>query len=175
MCEILPIAQLGADVLRRVAPEVRDIDTPQVQELIDRLFATCNEARGMGIAAPQVYADARMFIISSKPNERYPNAPFMQPTAIINPEIIAYGGTMHKDWEGCLSIPGIRALVPRHTRLHVRYATREGEHVETVLEGFLARVFAHEFDHLEGTVFIDRVESTRDIVTEREFRRIIGV
>ncbi len=111
--------------------------------------------------------------MASQPNKRYPNAPKMQPKAIINPKILSYGDEVEKDWEGCLSLPNVRGKVPRPTKIEVRYLTQNGEVVEEVLEGFLARIFQHEFDHLNGKVFIDRVESTLDIVMEREYRKII--
>jgi peptide deformylase len=174
MPRTLDIAQLGADIIRSVALPVTEIASSRTQTFIDDLFATCRAARGMGIAAPQVYEGRRIFIMSSQPNERYPYAPSMEPTAVINPEIIRYAEAMEKDWEGCLSLPGIRALVPRATSVEVAYTTRDGSRVSTRFEGFLARVFQHEYDHLEGTVFIDRVESTADIVMEQEFRRLIA-
>jgi len=93
--------------------------------------------------------------------------------AIINPEILSYSDEVEKDWEGCLSLPNLRAKVPRSLRIEVRYFTRDGEEVQEVLEGFLARIFQHEFDHLNGKVFIDRVESTLDVVMEREYLRIV--
>jgi len=97
----------------------------------------------------------------------------MEPIAVIDPEIIWHSEAMEKDWEGCLSLPGVRALIPRYTGIEVTYTNREGEQVEARYEGFIARLFQHEYDHLNGKVFIDRVESTQDIVMEKEFQRII--
>jgi peptide deformylase len=97
----------------------------------------------------------------------------MAPTAVINPEIIRLSDELEKGWEGCLSIPGIRGLVPRSTRIVVRYITHEGNVREEEFTGFIARVFQHEYDHLNGTVFLDRVESTWDIITEKEYARRI--
>lgn len=171
--EAYAIAQLGAPVLRSVAAPVEDVSKPQVQQFIDGLLSTCRQAQGMGIAAPQVYKPWRIFIMASKPNARYPYAPDMAPTAIINPELVWQSEETEKDWEGCLSLPGIRAQVPRAKSVEVRYLTRQGEQISTMFEGFLARLFQHEFDHLNGKVFIDRVESTLDIVMEQEFQRII--
>ncbi len=174
MVKILPIALLGASVIRKTAKVVTNIDSQETQDFIDNLMLTCRDAKGMGIAAPQVYKSERIFIISSQPNERYPNAPEMQPTVIINPEIIWHSKEMQKDWEGCLSLPGVRGLVPRYTEIKVSYTNGEGEEVLTKYEGFIARIFQHELDHLNGKVFIDRVESTLDIVMEKEFLRIIS-
>jgi peptide deformylase len=174
MSKNLPIAQLGANVIRNVAEPVYDVSSPEIQTFIDDLLFTCNAAKGMGIAAPQVSVSKRIFVMSSEPNARYPHAPKMEPTVIINPQIISHRETMQKDWEGCLSLPGVRALVPRYSALHVSYTTREGETLSTHFEGFLARIFQHEFDHLEGTVFIDRVESTKDVVMEQEYQRMVA-
>jgi peptide deformylase len=97
----------------------------------------------------------------------------MEPTAMINPELLWVSEEKESGWEGCLSIPGLRGLVPRQRRIGVRYLARTGELREEEYEGFLARIFQHEFDHVQGVVFIDRVESTLDLVTEKEyFRRL---
>lgn len=165
------IAQLGQPVLRMVAGIVVDPLNPAVQALIEDMLVTVADASGVGIAAPQVFEPLALFIAASRPNPRYPDAPEMEPTAIINPEILWLSGNKEKGWEGCLSIPGLRGLVPRHRRIGVRYLTRTGEIREVEYAGFLARVFQHEFDHLQGIVFIDRVESTLELITEKEYLR----
>ncbi len=174
MPRILEIAQLGAPVIRERAAEVRDIHDPQLHALIDDLFVRVAEENGMGIAAPQVSVSKRIIILSPKPNARYPYAPTMEPTAMINPEMTWGSSEMEKDWEGCLTVPGIRGLVPRHLAIRVRYQTRHGVLIETEYKGFLARVFQHEVDHLDGLVFLDRVETTHDLVTEHEWQKIIA-
>ncbi len=173
MEKILPIAQLGAPVIRAIARPVTDLGAKETQEFIDELMLTCNDAKGMGISAPQVYRSERIFIMSSQPNERYPHAPMMKPIAVIEPEIIWHSQEMEKDWDGCLSLPGLRALVPRYREIEVSYMNREGEQVKAKYEGFIARLFQHEYDHLNGKVFIDRVESTLDVVMEREYQRMM--
>jgi len=165
------IAELGQPVLRRAAEKVADPADPAVQALIDDLLATVVEVNGVGIAAPQVFAPLALFIVASRPTPRYPHAPAMEPAVMINPEIIWKSNETDKGWEGCLSIPGLRGLVPRQRRIGVRYLNRAGELREAEYEGFLARVFQHEFDHVQGMVFIDRVESTRELVTEKEYIR----
>ena len=174
MARALEIAQLGASVIREQAAEVTDIHDPHLQAFIDDLFATVAEENGMGIAAPQVSVAKRIIILSPRPNARYPYAPTMEPTAMINPEMTWGSSEMEKDWEGCLTVPGIRGLVPRHRAIRVRYHTRDGALIETEYEGFLARVFQHEVDHLDGLVFLDHVESTKDLVTENEWQKIIA-
>ena len=165
------IAQLGQPVLREVAGKIADPADPAVQSLIDDMLVTVADAAGVGIAAPQVFEPLSLFIVASRPNQRYPAAPEMEPTAMINPEILWMSDEKEKGWEGCLSIPGLRGLVPRHRRIGVRYLTRAGEAVEVEYADFLARVFQHEFDHVQGVVFLDRVESTRELMTEKEYLR----
>jgi peptide deformylase len=139
--------------------------------LIDDMLATLRDANGVGIAAPQVYEPASVFIVASGPNPRYPDAPEMEPEVVINPEILERSDGLVKGWEGCLSIPGIRGLVPRHRRIYVRYTTIGGDEVEREFLDFVARVFQHEDDHLRGIVFLDRLDSSRDVVTEAEYQR----
>jgi len=171
MAILRQIAQLGQPVLRGVAGKITDPADPDVQTLIDDLLVTVAEADGVGIAAPQVFAPLSLFIVASRPNARYPRAPEMEPTVMINPEIIWKSDESDKEWEGCLSIPGLRGLVPRQRRIGVRYLTRTGELREEEYDGFLARVFQHEYDHVQGMVFIDRVESTLELMTEKEYFR----
>lgn len=170
---VLEITELGNPVLWERAREVGDVSDPDIQTLIDDLIETAYHANGVGIAAPQVGRAERIFIISSHPNARYPDAPEIEPTAIINPEIISKSGETVKDWEGCLSIPGIRGLVPRATTLRARYLTRDGKNEEAEFSDFIARVFQHELDHLDGVLFLDRIESTRDVFTEREYVKLL--
>lgn len=173
MGNVRDIAQLGHPVLRQIAEPVDEIDDG-VQQLIDDLFATSEAANGAGIAAPQVHVSSRVFILSIKPSPRYPNAPEVEPTAVINPEILWVSEEREKDWEGCLSIPGIRGRVPRPTAIRVRYQGLDGEYVERKFSGFAARVFLHENDHLEGRTWLDHVEDNRDIVTEKEYLRLLA-
>ena len=173
MAKVLPIAQLGAAIIRKISAPVKDIHAEEIQNLIDDLLLTCHDANGMGIAAPQTYHSKRIFIMSSQANDRYPYAPVMEPEVVINPEITWQSDAIEKDWEGCLTLPGLRGLVPRQTKIKVTYTNREKVKVELVYEGFLARIFQHELDHLNGKVFIDRVESTLDIVMEKEFQRML--
>ena len=167
------IAQMGQPVLRQVAKKIADPLASAVQALIDDMLVTVADANGVGIAAPQVYESLALFIVASAPNQRYPDAPQMTPTAIINPEIIGISDEKEYGWEGCLSIPGLRGLVPRHKRIAFRYLTRTGEQCEEEYADFQARVFQHEFDHLQGVLFIDRVDSTLGLVTEKEYLRML--
>ncbi|WP_375341116.1 peptide deformylase [Okeania sp. SIO1I7] len=170
---VLQVAQLGNKILRYQAQPINNIWDKNLQELIDNLIVTIIETNGVGIAAPQVSISDRLFIVASRPNLRYPNAPKMEPTAMINPKLISYSEDRIKGWEGCLSVPGIRGLVPRYRVINVEYTNREGKLERQELTDFVARIFQHEYDHLEGLVFLDRVESSTDLMTEDEYQKQI--
>lgn len=175
MTIVLTVAQLGNEILRRQAESVSDVRHPAIQQLIDSLIATVKAENGVGIAAPQVGESLRVIVVASRPNERYPHAPKMEPTALINPRIVGNSGVVLKDWEGCLCVPGIRGLVPRYEGVAVEYGDREGRVHQREFTGFVARILQHEVDHLEGIIFLDRMESTQDLVTEQEYLKRIAV
>lgn len=168
-----PIRKLGDPLLREIARPLRELWTPKLRELVDDMLLALQANAGVGIAAPQVGESLRLFILASRPNERYPDAPFMQPEVIVDPEIEWLSEETHKDWEGCLSVPGLRGLVPRARRIRARCLDPEsGETIIREYEGFIARVFQHELDHLNGIVFPDRVESSEELVSEEAYRRV---
>ena len=167
------IARVGDPTLRQSARCVASVNEPDTQTLIDDLLLTMELAGGVGIAAPQVSAGDRLFIVASRPNARYPNAPQMEPTPMINPVIVAHSADQEKGWEGCLSVPGVRGLVPRYSCVQVEYLDRAGNLQTQHLTGFIARIFQHELDHLDGILLIDRVESDQDLLTEAAFRQQI--
>ncbi|PSB01807.1 peptide deformylase [Merismopedia glauca] len=171
MSEILPISQLGATILRQRAQEISDLRQSDIQQLIGDLIKTVKSAQGVGIAAPQVDRSYRLIVVASRPNSRYPQAPKMRPTAMINPQIIAHSDEIVKGWEGCLSVPGIRGLVPRYQEIEIEYLNRKGLVKTQVFRDFVARICQHEIDHLEGIVFTDRVEIEAEIITEAEYNR----
>lgn len=168
------IVQLGHPTLRQRARQVRDVRSPEVQQLIDELIATVEQANGVGIAAPQVDESYQIMIVASRPNPRYPFAPEMEPTAMINPTILARSEAMEKGWEGCLSVPGVRGLVPRHCEVTVEYQDRAGQLQQITLTGFVARIFQHEYDHFQGLVFLDRVESEADLLNEAAYQAMVN-
>lgn len=172
MPKLLKIVQLGNPILLRRAREVGDVLTPDIQNLIDNMIHTCKKAKGFGLAAPQVGEPLRIFILASKPNSRYPDAPKMKPMAIINPVILSTSIQKEENWEGCLSIPGVRGLVPRHDWIRVRFLNQSGEQEERRLYDFVARVFQHEIDYLNGILFLSRTV-IKDLFTENEYRKII--
>ncbi|BAY88873.1 MULTISPECIES: peptide deformylase [unclassified Tolypothrix] len=173
MAELMPIIQLGNPILRQTASLIDNIQDEVVQNLIENLLVTVAQSNGVGIAAPQIAESYRLFIVASRPNPRYPNAPEMAPTAMINPRIIGHSTEVVKGWEGCLSVPGIRGLVPRYQTIQVEYTDRYGELQQQELTDFVARIFQHEYDHLDGIVFVDRLESTQDMITEQEYQQRI--
>ncbi|AFY36463.1 peptide deformylase [Calothrix sp. PCC 7507] len=171
MSELVPIIQLGNPQLREKSALVENIQDEEIQRLIENLITTVAQANGVGIAAPQVAAKKRLFIVASRPNARYPNAPEMEPTAMINPKIIAHSTEVVKGWEGCLSVPGVRGLIPRYQAIEIEYTDRNGKLQQQELTDFVARIFQHEYDHLDGIVFVDRLESTLDMITEQEYQQ----
>lgn len=168
------ILELGQTDLRRISQPVTDLHNAAFQHSIDALINFVQQRGGMGIAATQVGINQRFFIMSSHPNERYPYAPDMRATCVINPEILWHSTDTEKDWEGCLSVPGLRALVPRYQQIKVRYWLRDGSLVETEYKDFMARLFQHELDHLDGKLFVDRVESTLEMMTESCWRSMLS-
>jgi len=169
----LPVYQLGNSVLREIAQPISDVSDREIQQLIDEMLITLHESKGVGLAAPQVGRSLQLVIIASHANARYPNAPEMEPMAMINPQIIAHSPEIEKDWEGCLSVPMIRGLVPRYRQIEVEYTDRQGDRQTIKLVDFVARIFQHEYDHLQGKVFLDRVETNRDLFSEAEYHKIL--
>jgi len=168
----LPVYQLGNPVLRAIAKPIADVRDREIQDLIDEMLITLKDSKGVGLAAPQTGRSLQLVIIASHPNERYPHAPQMEPIAMINPKIISHSVETEKGWEGCLSVPMIRGLVPRYREIEIEYSDRKGNQQSTKLTDFVARIFQHEYDHLEGKVFLDRVETSLDLVTELEYQKL---
>ena len=136
MAQQREITELGNPVLRQRAENVEDISDPEIQQLIDDLILTAAEASGVGIAAPQVSESLRIFIIAGAASPRYPDAPETETKVIINPEIISASDESEKGWEGCLSIPGLRALVPRRKSIRAIYRDRERQSRRRGVLGF---------------------------------------
>ena len=159
---------MGHPVLRRrtlpLGPS--EVGSPEIQQLIDDLFETMHEYAGIGLAAPQVHRDVRLFVAGvDDPDQSVP------PVVMINPEIEPVGTATEEDWEGCLSIPDIRGLVPRAAEIRVRALDRHGVPQQITARGFAARVFQHETDHLDGVLFLDRMRSFDSLTFLSEFER----
>jgi len=167
-------AQLGHSILRMQAEKVTDVRSANIQKIIENLFSCLSNSNGVGLAAPQIFESVCIIVVASRPSERYPLAPQMEPVVMINPSFEALSATKQKDWEGCLSIPSIRALVPRYKEIKINYLDQQGNQQQLITEDFVARVFQHEYDHLNGLVYLDRVEDNKDIISETEFQKIMG-
>lgn len=161
---------MGHPVLRtRGRPlERAEIKSPAVQKLIDDMIETMAEYHGVGLAAPQIHEGIRLFVAALDVDEQ---GPARAPAVLINPEITPVGKETVEDWEGCLSIPDIRGLVPRAREIKVRAYDREGERVEIHAREFGARVIQHETDHLDGILFVDRMRSFESLSFLDEYSR----
>ena len=171
---LLKIARLGDPILRKRAIEVdtAEISSLAIQTFIDDMIETMRDGEGVGLAAPQVHAARRIFIVEVKgANPRYPNRPQVPLTVIINPEIIEHSAETEDDWEGCLSIPDLRGRVPRWQSLILKGLDREGKPLTLEANGFFARVIQHELDHLDGIMFLERMEDFSTLTHLREFER----
>jgi peptide deformylase len=170
---ILKVARLGHPVLRQVAKPVAPeaISTPEIQRLIDDMIETMHEYDGVGIAAPQVHQSLQLAVIKVASNPRYPQAPHIPLTVLINPEITARAADQHVGWEGCLSVEGLRGQVVRARRLSVRWLDRAGHAVSQEVEGFFAVVIQHEVDHLQGKLFLDRMTDLTTLTHLLEYDR----
>jgi peptide deformylase len=170
---ILKVARMGHPVLRQLAEPVSpdQITAPEVQQFIEDMIETMYDYDGAGLAAPQVHVSKQIVVMEVHPNPRYPNAPSIPLTVYVNPEITPLTDDMDEDWEGCLSVPGLRGRVPRYTKIRLRAYDRNGQRVDFVAEGFHARVIQHECDHLWGKLYIDRVRDTTSLTFMEEFMK----
>jgi len=170
---ILKVARMGHPVLRRVAEAVPvdEIQSSPLQRLIDDMIETCREYDGAGLAAPQVHVSKRVALIEVHDNPRYPDAEELSLTIVINPAIEHIDPTRQLVWEGCLSVPDLRGLVPRSKAIRLRGLDRDGEPLDITLEGFPAAVVQHECDHLDGKLYLDRMESMETLSFLPEFDR----
>ena len=150
---------MGDDRLLRTAqPVPRDaFDTPELHRLVADMFETMASAKGAGLAAPQIGVDLQLVIFGFEHNQRYPDAPAVPPTVLINPQITPLDGEQVDGWEGCLSVPGLRGLVPRFARIRYSGCDAHGNAVEREADGFHARVVQHECDHLIGRLYPTRM------------------
>jgi len=170
---ILKVAQLGHPVLRRPADPVTadDLLDPAFQRLIDDMIETMREYEGVGLAAPQVHISKRVAVIENHRNPRYPDAPEFPLTVLVNPVITPLTDVAIEWWEGCLSIPGLRGRVLRPAKIRVEFQDRTGAAAVAEIEGFTAIVHQHETDHLDGIVYLDRMEDLRELAFDREYRQ----
>jgi len=151
------ILKMGDPRLLRIAPPVERFATAELQELVADMFETMRSVNGAGLAAPQIGVDLQLVIFGFNRNDRYPDAPPVPETVLLNPVIEPIGDAIEEGWEGCLSVPGLRGVVPRFARIRYRGVDIEGRPLEREAEGFHARVVQHECDHLVGTLYPMRI------------------
>ena len=170
---ILKVARLGHPVLRREAKPVplRHVTSPSFQVFLRDLTETMGEYDGVGIAAPQVHLSIQAAVIGVNQNRRYPKAPQISLTILINPKVRPVGHRKVVDWEGCLSVEGLRGRVPRWHSVEVEAYNAQGKVVRFRASGFFARVIQHEWDHLQGKVFLDRMADLSTLTHLTEFER----
>ena len=162
---ILKVARLGHPVLREKARPVPvdAIRSAGIQQLIDDMVETMREYDGAGLAATQVHQTLQIAVIEVEANPRYPEAASIPLTVVINPVVTPATEEMEDGWEGCLSVPDMRGVVPRYTAVHLEYHDREGNRQVVDAKDFFARVIQHETDHLNGIVYIDRMRDLRTL------------
>lgn len=157
---IRDILKMGDERLLRIAPPVPAamLGSPELQQLIDDMFETMAHVGGVGLAAPQIGIDLQLVIFGFERSERYPDAEAVPRTILLNPVITPLGTEVEDGWEGCLSVPGLRGVVPRYTRIRYTGLDPQGNPVERFAEGFHARVVQHECDHLIGRLYPSRIQ-----------------
>ena len=148
---------MGHPVLREKAKPVEQFGTPELRALLEDMKETMAAKNGAGLAAPQIGVGQRVVIFGVDKNPRYPDAEEVPFTVLVNPKLVMLTREVEEDWEGCLSVPGMRGVVPRYTRLRYSGFDIEGNPIERVAEGFHARVVQHECDHLEGILYPQRM------------------
>jgi peptide deformylase len=154
---IREILKMGDPRLLRIAEPVREFGTPELEALIADMFETMHAVDGAGLAAPQIGVNLQLVIYGFRENQRYPDAPPVPETVLINPVLRPIGDEMEEGFEGCLSVPGLRGSVPRYTRLHYEGVDQHGKPINREAEGFHARVVQHEVDHLLGILYPMRI------------------
>src|SRR3954453_10560350 len=166
---VRPIVRLGHPALRTPALPVppERIGDPELQTLIDDMVETMHESHGVGLAAPQLGEEAQLFIYQAA------GPPEIPLHVVINPMITPQAREMSYDWEGCLSIPDLRGLVPRHPKVRVQGLDRQGQRLDYIATGFEARIVQHEYDHLNGVVFLDRMRDFKTLAFFEEWEQYL--
>jgi peptide deformylase len=172
---ILKVSRLGHPVLRQAAQPVppETIKTCAFQRLLDDMVETMHEYNGVGLAGPQVHVPYQVAVLEVENHPRYPDMPRVPLSYLINPQVKILEAATVDDWEGCLSIPDLRGVVPRYRQLRVEALGRQGEALEFVASDFHARVIQHETDHLKGEVYLDRMPNLRSLSHLAEWQRFV--
>ncbi|GIS87938.1 MAG: peptide deformylase [Gammaproteobacteria bacterium] len=169
----LRIAQIGHPILRQPTRMLtrEELLSEEIQSFLDDLVETMREASGAGLAANQVYQSLRICAVEVRNNSRYPYRPNIPLTILVNPILTPASDETFVNYEGCLSVPNLRGQVRRHCEVHVEALDREGNSISTVVKGMTAATYQHEVDHLDGKIFLDRVEDPNSVVTLENFQR----
>ena len=154
---IRPVLRMGDPCLLEVAQKVKKFSTPELNALIQDMHDTMEALDGAGLAAPQIGIGLQVVVFGVKRNPRYPDAEEVPYTVLVNPELIPLTQEMEEDWEGCLSVPGLRGMVPRFARLRYQGSDQYGRPIDRTVDGFHARVVQHECDHLQGILYPMRI------------------
>lgn len=162
------VLKMGNPLLLQVAEPVAEFGTAELDQLIADMFDTMAAEAGAGLAAPQIGVSRRVVIFGVEKNPRYPDAEEVPTTVLINPVIEPIGTDMEEDWEGCLSVPGLRGRVPRYARVRYSGFDPRGRRIEREVDGFHARVVQHECDHLDGVLYPRRIRDLRLFGFEHE-------
>lgn len=158
---IRTVLRMGDPRLLQVSQPVARLDAPELQELLADMQDTMRALDGAGLAAPQIGVPLRVVIFGIEANPRYPDAEPVPQTVLINPVLTLLDTAVEEDWEGCLSVPGMRGMVPRYRRLRYQGMDARGNGIDRTVEGFHARVVQHEYDHLEGILYPMRIRDMR--------------
>ncbi|HTT37423.1 MAG TPA: peptide deformylase [Burkholderiales bacterium] len=159
---VRPVLRMGDARLLERSREVDRFDTPELHALLQDMHDTMEAMSGAGLAAPQIAVPLRVVVFGLKRNPRYPDAEEVPYTVLINPLLVPVGGEMEDGWEGCLSVPGMRGLVPRYRSLRYRGYDQYGNPIDRTVSGFHARVVQHEVDHLDGVLYPMRIVDMRN-------------
>jgi peptide deformylase len=170
---ILKVTRLGHPVLRKVTENVplQELEAPAMQKFIDDMIETMKEYDGVGLAADQVHESKQIAVLEVADNPRYPDKAKVPLTVLVNPRITPLSEETEDDWEGCLSIPDLRGMVPRYKSIRVQALDRQGKDIDFVANDFHARVIQHEFDHLNGKVYLDRMRDFSTLTFLQELSR----
>ena len=170
---ILKTSKLGNPILRQVAKEVSlsELKSPAIRKLIDDMVETMHEYEGVGLAAPQVHESRQIAVIEVENSKRYPWAPNIPLLVLVNPVFISKSEETQEDWEGCLSVEGLRGVVPRSKQVSIRFLDQLGKEQKLEAEDFFATVIQHELDHLAGKVFLDRMRDLSTLTHLKEYER----
>lgn len=167
------LTQFGNPVLRKEAKRLLldTVHTSAFRQLVKDMFFTMHKEQGIGLAAPQIGKSLRLAVLGVRPTKFRPTLHPVAPAVMVNPKILHASREVEDDWEGCLSFPDGRGVVPRSTSIAVEYWDENGEHVQKTVTGFAARVFQHEIDHLHGILYVDRMRNMRTLCTLAEYEK----